>query len=110
MYKLYDIDALIRATSYYEPEPDDNIIEDFNEFMRYLNDTKIFEVPLDKKISQLDQTKVQDYLEQFKWLYLLCWLRDRFLWIARGIIAHTEHFSVSSNSAVKANSVASSNL
>ena len=65
VYNLYDIDALDpRATSYYEPEPDDNIIEDFNEFMKYLNDTKIFEVSLDKKISQLDQTKVQDYLEQ----------------------------------------------
>ena len=65
VYDLYDIEALdVRATSYYEPEPDDNIIEDFEEFMRYLEDTKIFDVPLDKKIEQLDQTKVQDYLEQ----------------------------------------------
>ena len=64
VYDLYDIDALdVRATSYYEPEPDDNIIEDFEEFLRYLEDTKIFDVPLDKKIEQLDQTKVQDYLE-----------------------------------------------
>ncbi len=64
VYDLYDIDALdVRATSYYEPEPDDNIIEDFEEFMRYLEDTQIFDVPLDKKIEQLDQTKVRDYLE-----------------------------------------------
>ena len=32
--------------------------------MSCLNDTEIFEVSLDKKIAQLDQNKVQDYLEQ----------------------------------------------
>ena len=64
VYSLYDINALdVRATSYYEPEPDDNIIEDFDEFIKYLDDTKIFDVPLDKKIAQLDQAKVQDHLE-----------------------------------------------
>ena len=45
-------------------EKDDNIIGDIYEFMRYLNDTKIFDVSLDDQISQLDETKVQDYLEQ----------------------------------------------
>jgi hypothetical protein len=65
VYDLYDIDALdVSATSYYDPEHDDNIIGDIYEFMRYLNDTEIFEVSLDKKIAQLDQNKVQDYLEQ----------------------------------------------
>ena len=64
VYSLYDVDALdVRATSYYEPERDDNIIEDFDEFLKYLDDTNIFDVPLDEKIAQLDQTKVQDYLE-----------------------------------------------
>ncbi len=64
VYDLYNVDTLdVRATSYYQPEPDDNIIEDFDEFMRYLEDTKIFDVPLDQKIEQLDQNKVQDYLE-----------------------------------------------
>jgi len=65
VYDLYDIDALdVSATSYYDPEQDDNIIGDIYEFMRYLNDTEIFEVSLDKKIAQLDETKVQEYLEQ----------------------------------------------
>ena len=65
VYDLYDIGALdISATSYYDPEQDDNIIGDIYEFMRYLNDTEIFEVSLDKKIAQLDETKVQEYLEQ----------------------------------------------
>ena len=64
VYSLYDVDALdVRAASYYEPERDDNIIEDFDEFLKYLDDTNIFDVPLDEKIAQLDQTKVQDYLE-----------------------------------------------
>ena len=65
VYDLYDIDALdVSATSYYDSEKDDNIIGDIYEFMRYLNDTKIFDVSLDDQISQLDETKVQDYLEQ----------------------------------------------
>jgi len=65
VYDLYDIGALdISATSYYNAEKDDNIIGDIYEFMRYLNDTKIFEVSLDEKIAQLDETKVQEYLEQ----------------------------------------------
>ncbi|MAI57658.1 MAG: hypothetical protein CML56_01505 [Rhodobacteraceae bacterium] len=64
VYELYDVEQIdVTKTSYFQSEPDDRIIEDFEEFELYLRDTGIFDGPLENKIQQLDQNKVSDYLE-----------------------------------------------
>ena len=64
VYELYDVKQIdVTKTSYFQSEPDDRIIEDFEEFELYIRDTGIFDVPLENKIQQLDPQKVNDYLE-----------------------------------------------
>ena len=64
VYDLYDFEQVnVTKTSYFNADSDDQIIEDFEEFKMYLADTEVFVVPLENKIEQLDEEKVNEYLE-----------------------------------------------